>query len=75
MGGGVVLQVGDDLFDNRVAAVLFLGGDHIGWTVGETRVIPPQRKQCILWGVLVFDRRIIRRAVTAVFRLRLLKAV
>jgi hypothetical protein len=43
-----ILQVGDDLFDDRVAAVVGLGVEHRQWRVGEHRMVSPGGEQFAL---------------------------
>ncbi len=50
VGQSGVLQVGDDLFDHRVAAVLGLGIDQAQWVVGEDRVVAKQQEPWVLAG-------------------------
>ena len=45
---GPGFEVGDDLLDDRVTAVLRLGFDQRAGVVGEDRVIPPDREQSLL---------------------------
>ena len=66
MGQRGVLQVGDDLLDDRVAAVGRLGLDQRGGVVGEQGVVAPRGEQRVLQlrGVAFGIRRTISRAVT-----------
>ena len=52
MREGTVVEVGEDLLDDGVAAVLLFGLDHLEGAVGEYRVITPDREQFGLpgWG-------------------------
>jgi Integrase core domain len=45
VGERAVLQVGDDLFDDGVAAVVGFGFEHRQWRVGEDRVVAPGWEQ------------------------------
>ena len=63
-----VLQVGDDLFDDGVPAVMALGLEQLERRVGEHGVVAPDREQLGLHAALLFGsrtRRTISRAVTA----------
>ena len=48
-----VLQVGDDLLDDRVAAVIGFGLDQCQRRAGEYRVVAPGREQLADAGVAV----------------------
>jgi hypothetical protein len=47
---GSVVQVGEELSGNGVAAVLFLGLDQLVWAVGEDGVVAPGGEQLALTG-------------------------
>jgi hypothetical protein len=62
---GSVLQVGDDLLDDRVPAVGFLRGQHRQRDVGEDRVVAVDGEQLtLLCGFASGTRRTISRART-----------
>ena len=48
MGEGAVVPVGEDLLDDGVVAVVFLGLDHLERAVGEHGVVAPDREQFVL---------------------------
>jgi hypothetical protein len=48
MGQWSVLEVGDDLFNDRVASVIGFGLEHRQRRVGEHGVVPPDREQFAL---------------------------
>jgi hypothetical protein len=51
MGEGAVVQVGEDLLDDRVAAVLLLCPDELERRVGEDGVVAPGGEQLALPGL------------------------
>ena len=72
-----VLEIGVELFDDRVPAVLFLHLDQLDGRVGDERVVAPRREQLRLVGVNVASvtrrttsrvtiRSLVRRELNAV---------
>lgn len=77
MGQGGVFEIGDDLFHDRVPAVLGLGSDQFVGGVGETGVIAPRGEQLTLLTVEVFvpDAAHDQPCGDGMFVVRLLNAV